>query len=381
MQAKLMLTDWIEIVQKMLCGDGGMHGHQVKTMATLSFGWLRAGSPFPIQWGTQLPTETKPASTRRRTERFVANDRISLEEFQRLWIAAILQKWLSPRAEVLLILDETSGHKDKFRRMQLSLAYCGRAIPLTWRCTQGKPQGMRMPQMVLEMLKEVLPHLPGECTVTFLADRGLAWPEVLEEIQSWDWNYVVRLQGSTRTIDEDGAELSARQRVTKPGDTWTGKVDAFKKHGWIEGNLTAMWAIECEEPWLLFGPGEGGFARVGDYAKRMWIEEEFRDDKSQGLDWQSSHITDPERAERLLILVALATVLAVSLGAWGHQTNQRETIDPRKGHWRYSLFQLGRLLLQWWSQQEQNQHGRMRRLYRFDTGKYEKEQPNKTAFP
>ena len=51
------------------------------------------------------------------------------------------------------------------------------------------------------------------------------------------------------------------------------------------------------------------------YDRRFWIEPMFRDDKSFGFNLQTSHLCDPERIERLLLIVSLAYLWIVFLGS------------------------------------------------------------------
>ena len=53
------------------------------------------------------------------------------------------------------------------------------------------------------------------------------------------------------------------------------------------------------------------------YATRAWTEQLFRDEKGQGFHWEESRVSDPVHALRLVLLLALGTLLALSLGTAG----------------------------------------------------------------
>jgi hypothetical protein len=58
-------------------------------------------------------------------------------------------------------------------------------------------------------------------------------------------------------------------------------------------------------------------ARLREYGARMCIEQSFRDDKSGGFDMAHTKLQHPERLERLLLAVAMATLWCHELGeAW-----------------------------------------------------------------
>jgi len=90
--------------------------------------------------------------------------------------------------------------------------------------------------------------------------------------------------------------------------------------------------------------GAAGRNRLRD-AKRAYrreIDESFRDDKSGGLDMAHTRSQHPERLERLLLAVALATLWCHELGQRGMSQGEsiRRTIDPGSKR-ELSLFQLG----------------------------------------
>ena len=47
---------------------------------------------------------------------------------------------------------------------------------------------------------------------------------------------------------------------------------------------------------------------------RSWIEGDFKDTKRGGWGWHQTKMVDPERAERLWLAIAVATLWAVSVG-------------------------------------------------------------------
>src|SRR5262249_52873885 len=71
----------------------------------------------------------------------------------------------------------------------------------------------------------------------------------------------------------------------------------------------------CNDPWLLVSDRDDGPRLFRRYAQRTWSEEVLKDENSSGFHWEESQVTDPAHAGRLVLLIALATYLALSLGA------------------------------------------------------------------
>src|SRR5439155_930170 len=142
-----------------------------------------------------------------------------------------------------------------------------------------------------------------------------------------------------------GAERAAADLCPRPGASgWCGTAEVFKKAGWRTGQVIAQWPRGQRAPWLLLTDQSACQGRWRQYARRMWIEESFRDEKSQGFDWGRSRLRAAARADRLLAVLALALLLAVSLGGWLIKRGYRHEFDPRRRR-RLSVFQLGLLAL------------------------------------
>ena len=60
--------------------------------------------------------------------------------------------------------------------------------------------------------------------------------------------------------------------------------------------------------------GSNAVADAAWYGLRVWIEQGFKLIKRGGWQWQRTRMTDPERAERLWLAVAVATLWLVSVG-------------------------------------------------------------------
>ncbi len=69
-----------------------------------------------------------------------------------------------------------------------------------------------------------------------------------------------------------------------------------------------MWDKNQKEAWLLLTDLVPADVSPTWYGLRMWIEEGFKALKSGGFHWERTRMTDPARAERLWLVLALATL-------------------------------------------------------------------------
>jgi hypothetical protein len=249
----------------------------------------------------------------------------------------VLSGWAG--GPIVLILDETPNRND-LRCLKLTLAYRKRALPVWSVCYAPGGQPGPMPALIRRLFRRAAACLPEGVEVTLLADRGLAWPQVVDACTELGWHYVIRLQGQTRVRTADGREGTAAELAPRPGACWHGAAEVFKKSGWRAAAVAACWERDCDGPWLLVSDRDDGPRLFRRYAKRTWTEELFKDEKSSGFHWERSHVTDPAHAGRLVFLIALATYLALSLGSRVIQAGLRRLLESTRRR-MLSLFQIG----------------------------------------
>ena len=80
------------------------------------------------------------------------------------------------------------------------------------------------------------------------------------------------------------------------------------------------------------------------YKKRWAIECLFKNIKSSGFNFESSHICHADRGEKLFFVIAIATALAVKVGAQNDAPHLRR-YKKTKQSFELSLFSLGRRII------------------------------------
>jgi hypothetical protein len=335
-----MVSQWTAAVNGLF---HTLHGHKVKALAVFSLTMARAAHCHSGRLAAVagVATDAKPASSRRRWERLLANRDLDGSAALSELAGSLMRHWGGCGRHLLLVLDETPNGED-LRCLRLGVAYRKRLVSIAAVCYPTDRPPLPMPKLICRMLRKAARLLPEGCRVTLLTDRGLSWPAVMDCARKLGWGHVMRLQHSTRVTLEDGRVVAAGELAPRRGCRWSGRVHIFKKAGWRAARLTAVWDGQCQEPWLLAARegGPGGTRAVLAYAKRNWCEQTFRDEKSGGFQWGLSRVRDPDRAARLVLVMALATLLSLSLGTWLVKAGRRGDLDPHRQR-RLSYFQLG----------------------------------------
>ena len=278
----------------------------------------------------------------RRLQRFLSNPKVDWQGG-----SVCLARWLLPLAAaaagpkpVVLLVDETALN-EHLKVMVVALAYRGRALPLAWWCYPQNAYPRPQVELIDTLLGQVAQGLPPGVQVLVEADRGLGGsPALIAAVERRHWFYLFRVQGQLLLDRGDGRPVSFRELVPRPGRCcWPQPVRAFKKAGWVACRALGYWRVGQGEPWLLLT--NWPVATTAGYDPRMWEAAAFRDLKSNGFNWQRSRVRQPQHANRLWLILALAYAWGVSLGTWvsGRARQWRQLAHGAKE--RFSVFQLG----------------------------------------
>jgi len=230
---------------------------------------------------------------------------------------APLLRWVRrgwPEPRLALALD-VSTLADRFVLLAVSVLYRRCAIPIAWKVLPATAKGAWKPHW-LELLQTLRGVVPAHWQVVALADRGLWAKWLFQEIQVLGWHPLMRVNagGSFRP---DGARnfVPLKQMVPKVGMDWRGVGTAFSTAGLhLTGTLLGWWGPGYKEPWLILSDLD---PQQGDpfwYGMRSWIEQGFKDSKRGGWQWQHTRMEDPQRAGRLWLAIAVATLWLLRVG-------------------------------------------------------------------
>ena len=122
-------------------------------------------------------------------------------------------------------------------------------------------------------------------------------------------------------------ECPLKTLVPEPGTTWQGTGIAFKgRHRQLHCTLLACWEAGYKDPWLILTDLPPEASTACWYGLRAWIEQGFKITKRAGWQWQRTHMTKPERAARLWLAVAVATLWLLSVGGEAEETIPASTV-------------------------------------------------------
>ena len=120
-----------------------------------------------------------------------------------------------------------------------------------------------------------------------------------------------------------------RECVPQPGTQWVGTGTAFQGPRRRRNcTLLARWDEGYRDPWLLLTDLAPSAGDACWYGLRAWIEQGFKITKRGGWQWQRTRMRDPQRAARLWLAVAVATLWLLSVGGLAEETLPVSTLLP-----------------------------------------------------
>lgn len=255
-----------------------------------------------------LNPKVLPESNERRVKRFLGGVEFGGEAWLKLALALLpfKDKWV-------LTLDRTTWALGThgFNVLLLGVAYQGTAFPLLW-TVLGK-KGNSDTEERLALLDRLLLHLKAERVEAVVADRefiGEAW---FRGLKARGVVFVMRVRNNTR-VGSRGATRSALRRYghLEPRDAYVSP-----KRCTVFGLRLYLAVTKSTDGELVVLACNAAPERaLGRYAQRWGTETLFAALKTRGFDLEATHLTDPERLDRLFALLALAFTWAVLVGTW-----------------------------------------------------------------
>jgi len=310
-----------------------VHAVRLGTVVKLVEGIIRGGRLSPATIGRSLRGSALPKHQIKRVDRLLGNPKMSGDR-QPLFLA-IARRLLRGAERPVILVDWTQACGTHVA-LVAAVPIGGRALPIYTEVHPLKKLGNAgVERLFLRALKAIV---PPECHCLVVTDAGFKGP-FFSEVLDCGWDFLGRVRGTTKAISATGETISKEQFYARASTTPVelGTFGLFVKQR-IPCRLVLVRKRRrpgpkrpppaCKEqrelrqsaldPWLLATSLSDGDAAavVRLYAKRMQIEETFRDAKNHRFGWSlgTVRLSTPQRAAVLLALAALAFLVITLIG-------------------------------------------------------------------
>ncbi len=222
---------------------------------------------------------------------------------------APLLRWvlsLYRAGELVLALDVTLIC-DRLAVLSLSVVFRGSALPVAWTILPANEKGAWMPPLA-RLVALVAEAVPSSLPTLVLCDRGLQSRRLFEAICAQGWHPMLRLTKQGYFLPEGQQHWYALKHLLPgPGCYYLGRGHLFKTDP-LKCTLIALWEEGYQEPWLLMSDLTVTGLYGSFYGLRAWIEQGFRTIKSGAYHSERLRVVDPERAERIWLVLSVSMV-------------------------------------------------------------------------
>ena len=313
----------------------GNAARHLNTLAAFVYGVIQSNRVNLPDVARQLPNVGKEHSRIAQLKRWLMNENITLDAYFLPFIEVVLQSFAGQ--SLVLVIDGSTVGRDCVTLM-VSIVYKGRALPLLWLTRKGK-KGHFPETMHIELIQAIQELIPSNNDVIVLGDGEFDGTEWLKTLEGFKWSYVCRTAENSVFYEND-ERFHIRDVCPERGEQLGIEGVRFTEKQYGPVTAVAWWGKGNKEPIYLVS----NFTTAGEacfwYKKRFRIETLFSDQKGRGFNLHKSHLSEPERLKRLMIVTSLAYIWLIYLAEYAIEKGWDMFIE-RTDRRDLSLFQLG----------------------------------------
>jgi hypothetical protein len=258
-------------------------------------------------------SQANPSSSLRRIQRFIANFSMDSDIVARLIFGLLPEK-----DNLILTIDRTNWKfgQTNINIFMLGIVYKGVAFPLLF--TMLDKQGNSNVQERINLINRFTTLFGKQCIKSLVADREFVGKKWIAFLNQEDIKYHIRIRNNFKVF------LPSKNKELKVSWLFNNlKVGQYKVyHKIVKINNEYCYVSGCKinkgEFLIVISYNKPEQAKQ-DYKERWQIEMCFKAMKSSGFDIEKTHLTKPDRIEKLILLLMIAFVWCYKVGIHLHQ--------------------------------------------------------------
>jgi hypothetical protein len=290
-----------------------------------------------VQISLGMDTKSKHLSNYRRLQRFIEQVSWDSLELMRLVI-----KWVQIQGPYTLLIDRTQWQfgSRKINILCISILGQGYSIPIAWSLLDKKGNSSQRERK--DLMEKVIASLGSDQIEWIVGDRefgGKHWYKYLIDngikyaIRLKD-NQIVYRYGKRRSVKRAISNNARKGQHCDGKRYWLGGVQVYL-HGFRIRN------DKHKLEYLIIASTCKQTDVIELYRNRWYIENMFKDMKSNGLSIEDTHVTNLDRLHTLLGLVVLAHAWIIRIGKWVEKRCRNPLKDHKPKKRRKSVFRMG----------------------------------------
>lgn len=268
----------------------------------------------------------------KRIQRFLRGFELDFSLFARF-----LCSWMPFEDKWILCLDRTNWKlgQQNINILVLGVAYKGICIPLF--CSSLSKRGNSNTEERLELLQRFLTTFGKDRIACLTADREFIGGEWIQALLKSGIPFRIRVKKNTQVRSARSHQQMALYKLFRGLKVQQSMVLNKKRKVW--GMDLFVVGLRTTEEYVLLITNHQPHKALEDYKRRWEIETLFGCLKSRGFDFEETHLTKPERVEKLVVLLTLTLCWCIRYG----ELLTRQKKIPLKNHGRpaKSIFRKG----------------------------------------
>lgn len=268
--------------------------------------------------GRGMATAAYPKHRIKRVDRFLGNPRIQIPKAVKslvFWLLGIKEK-------AVIAIDWTHLKDGIHMLLKAAVVAKGRTIPILWKVVREQDLTLNQNHIEEDFLRELKTLIPPNVKqVVIIADRGFPRADLFRLLGELGFHYVIRLK-TTVWVKGKSYEGNLGDIKVRWGQVIDLGVVQYRKINPVTTRIVISFDKGHKEPWLLATDLEEDARKIIEYyAKRMEIDEFFRDAKSSryGFSLEYVELSCPERYERMMLILAYAYFMLTLAGEFGER--------------------------------------------------------------
>jgi hypothetical protein len=303
--------------------------HALKFIAGFVSALLKTRTSNLVKVANAFETDAASDSVYRQIQRFLKNENAVSVDFLKL---------LNLNGKLKILIDRTEWKfgSSWINILTLSVAYKNAAIPV--RCEVISRKGNATASEHQAIIEKFVAEFGAHRILRVSADREFGSYELLAYLLENRIDFHIRLKTSHKSGGRSFLQIwgNAAEKVKLRGKV---KLEVFGLEIYVS---CVKYQQDGKTQYLIVASGERNRETIDEYKVRWQIETMFGCLKSRGFNFEETHLTQPEKISKLLMLLGLGLALAMLMGNFKVEITKQVKLKLKKNQ-RYakSLFRIG----------------------------------------
>lgn len=282
-------------------------------------------------WGE---SSAKASSHYRRLQRFFSGFQMDFDVIARF----LFRLFFTADSRVYLTMDRTNWKwgQANINMLTLGIVYRGTAIPVYWQLLDKRGNSNTAERQ--ELIRRFIRCFGKACIQGLLADREFVGCDWLSWLLEENIPFYVRIRNNMIATNTRGLPVNVSDLFSGLAAGESLVLSGLREVMGCKVYLSALRLADGEL--LIVATSQEGEAAIERYGLRWEIETLFGCLKSRGFRFEDTHMTKPDRIQKLMAILSIALAWAHRVGEW--RNAHRDGIKVKKhGRLAKSLFRHG----------------------------------------